>query len=121
MTLVGLGWLVLLVITFLSMVTVWEWVLKSSTCELSWSGGFLFEMRKTHPTNRMLVIEAMVRNRRTRYSRPCGLRQTEYNVVLCRLYIGCHDRETNGRFYLPGAFDLNCHMLSDLSVRVTDS
>ena len=74
MTLVGLGWLVLLMILCLSVVTVWERLLKSITCELSWLGGLLFEMRKTHPTNRMLVTEAMVRIRRTRYRRPCGLR-----------------------------------------------
>ena len=50
-----------------------------------------------------------------------GAEQTEHNVVPFRLYSGCYDKKTNGRPFLPGAFDFNCHMLNDLSMGVTNS
>ena len=39
-------------------------------------------------------------------------------MVPWRLYSGCHDEKTNGRSFLPGAFNFNCHMLSKDTVNV---
>ena len=74
MSLVGLSWVVLLMSRCLSAVTGWGWVLKSIIYELSGLEGVLFEMKRTHPMNSMLVMEAMARKRKRGCCRPCGLR-----------------------------------------------